>query len=159
VLHASSQMVTEDPQLPRWSVPRASQVLEAFFANIESGPAYANQSAPELTSEHMACLVLLCQEKNLLRALQLVDKGLISMLQAQPSGRTVFQVQGKTVGEHYLCLPMHFCTCHAFFFDIVSRSEAIACKHVLAARIAQVLKRCRKLVIQDTEMANLLNSY
>jgi hypothetical protein len=34
-------------------------------------------------------------------------------------------VHGKATGEEYLCFPMHYCSCHAFFFDIVHKGEAI----------------------------------
>lgn len=35
------------------------------------------------------------------------------------------QVHGKGSTDHYLVLPDHYCSCKAFLFDIVGRSEAV----------------------------------
>lgn len=36
----------------------------------------------------------------------------------------VAQVQGKTAADQYLVFPDHYCSCQAFFYEVVSRSEA-----------------------------------
>lgn len=34
------------------------------------------------------------------------------------------QVQGKSAADQYLVFPDHYCTCQAFFYEVVGRSEA-----------------------------------
>eukprot|EP00955_Chlamydomonas_euryale_P096703 365028-Chlamydomonas_euryale.AAC.20 len=63
--------------------------------------------------------------KNWLNALRLVDEGGITCYVAQPSERKVFKVKGKTVGDPYLVFPRHFCSCHAFFYEVVCKSDAL----------------------------------
>lgn len=65
------------------------------------------------------------------------------------------QVRGHGAGEVYTCFPGHFCGCHAFFFDVVSKGEQ-TCKHMLAALLAQALGRCNVFVVSDVEHARLL---
>ena len=38
---------------------------------------------------------------------------------------TTPQVHGKGSSDHYLVFPDHYCSCKAFLFDIVGRSEAV----------------------------------
>lgn len=35
------------------------------------------------------------------------------------------QVQGKAPGDQYTVFPTHFCSCHAFSWDIVGRGQSI----------------------------------
>lgn len=44
----------------------------------------------------------------------------------------------------------------AFFFDVVSKAEAVACKHQLAARLADALGRARQQTVSDLALAQLL---
>ena len=34
------------------------------------------------------------------------------------------QVQGKSAADQYLVFPDHYCSCQAFFYEVVGRSEA-----------------------------------
>ncbi len=89
-------------------------------------------------------------DKNLERALQIVDKGDVKCYAAEKSGRTLFQVRrragcrhgrapwqrtynpvwpaeqvkGQTAADPYTVLPLSYCTCHAFFFDVVGHGGA-----------------------------------
>lgn len=44
----------------------------------------------------------------------------------------------------------------AFFFDVVSKGEAVACKHQLAARLAEALGKARVSTVSDLALAHLL---
>lgn len=44
----------------------------------------------------------------------------------------------------------------AFFFDVVSKDEAVACKHQLAARLAAALGKAREQTVSDLHLAHLL---
>lgn len=48
-----------------------------------------------------------------------------------------------------MCLGGHFCSCHAFFYDVVSKSNALMCKHLLAAQFARALQRHRTVIVSD----------
>ena len=61
-------------------------------------------------------------EKQLQRALTIVDEGGVTLVVAEASRRFLYQVRGRgkggEAGELYTCLPGHtFCSCGSFFFD------------------------------------------
>ncbi|GFH20076.1 SWIM-type domain-containing protein [Haematococcus lacustris] len=68
----------------------------------------------------------------------------------------VVQVQGKTAADKYLVFPAHFCSCQAFFYEVVNKGEAVCCKHQLAARVSWSLQRCPVLVVSDVQLAQFL---
>ena len=97
----------------------------------------------------------------------------------------VLQVQGKSAVDHYLVFPAHYCSCHAFFYEVVGRSEApfvslylvlrlfsckmcdslhftmrqylfLQCKHQIAARVAETSRRCQITVVPDHVLAEIL---
>ena len=44
----------------------------------------------------------------------------------------------------------------AFFFDVVSKEDAVTCKHQLAARLADALGKARVQTVSDAALALLL---
>ena len=74
-----------------------------------------------------------------------------------PTRRLPQQVRGQAVGEVYTCFPGHFCGCHAFMFDVVSKGAELSCKHMLAANLAHALGRCNIFEVSDAELARLLD--
>ena len=71
-------------------------------------------------------------EKQLLRALTIVDEGGVTLVVAEASRRQLFQVRGRgrggEAGELYTCLPGHsFCSCGSFFFDTSACRGARGC--------------------------------
>merc|ERR1719359_1498111 len=101
-------------------------------------------------------------ESNWARALEIVDAGLVRRVVAQDSGREVFQVgsasggRRRTSPRNHTVFPEHFCTCHAFFYDVVARGEPALCKHQIAAQAARVLRSCVTLIVPDTLLAQIL---
>ncbi|CAD7702376.1 unnamed protein product [Ostreobium quekettii] len=95
-------------------------------------------------------------QRNLARALEIVDAGGVECFVGRNSKRRVFQVRGKSAADCYTVFPSHYCSCHAFFYEVVCRSDSIHCKHQLAARLADVLKRCNITVVEDTRVAELM---
>ena len=53
----------------------------------------------------------------------------------------------------------HYCSCHSFFWDVVSRNEQFLCKHQLAARLADVLHLYATITVGDLLLGNLLIEY
>ena len=57
--------------------------------------------------------------------LHIVSLSHISSKASKPQGATLaLQVQGKSASDHYLVFPDHYCSCQAFFYEVVGRSEA-----------------------------------
>ncbi|KAK9813349.1 hypothetical protein WJX73_001709 [Symbiochloris irregularis] len=103
-------------------------------------------------------------DRNFTRAVQLVEQGAVSCFVAMKSRRTVFQVKGASAkgpgpADSYLVFPTHFCSCHSFMWDVVSREEAICCKHQLAARLAQAMRSCPTTEIPDHLLAQMLMAH
>ncbi|KAK3269950.1 hypothetical protein CYMTET_21627 [Cymbomonas tetramitiformis] len=71
-----------------------TDIADAVFEEIEK--ANGNSVSAELTDKHLLCLATICEEKHLQRALQLVDQGGVRCLMAEKSGRTIFQVLGRS---------------------------------------------------------------
>ena len=38
--------------------------------------------------------------------------------------KVLFHVRGKSSSDNYLVFPEHYCSCQAFFYEVVGRSEA-----------------------------------
>ena len=116
--------------------------------------------APELTDRHLECLAFVFGEGHLANALELAQTGRVKKLVAERSGRSCFQVRGRSgAKEEYLVLPRHYCSCRAFQWDVVSRGEKVICKHQLAARLAEASGAHATAIVGDLLMAQLLEAY
>ncbi|GIL55132.1 hypothetical protein Vafri_10745 [Volvox africanus] len=94
--------------------------------------------------------------KNFTKALEVVDNGGIMCFVGERTGRTLYKVPGRRPADQYLVFPAHFCSCQSFQFDVVGRSEAVCCKHQLAARLATVLNRLAVVKTCDIALARML---
>lgn len=88
----------------------------------------AIESEGSVTDEQLSALYFIFN-KNLERALRILDQGGVQHVVSHPSQRSVFQViaESKSGSNSYLCFPDHFCSCQSFFFDVVSRSDQFCC--------------------------------
>ena len=91
----------------------------------------------------------------LFSALHLIDKGAVKVLVGRISGKKVVQVQvnwnknfceifnGSVQGDsgfcYYLLPQAHYCPCPAYQHSVLGRG-ALACKHLLAVRLATGLR-------------------
>ncbi|KAL6752684.1 hypothetical protein V8C86DRAFT_2749718 [Haematococcus lacustris] len=130
------------------------RVGQACFQLLEEASKSPTTSA-ERVDELLASLAHI-YGRNFWKALEIVDQGLVACLQGEQSGRQIFQVQGKTAADKYLVFPAHFCSCQAFFYEVVNKGEAVCCKHQLAARVSWSLQRCPVLVVSDVQLAQFL---
>ncbi|KAG1673284.1 hypothetical protein FOA52_002564 [Chlamydomonas sp. UWO 241] len=132
-------------------LPSVDQIAEACFerleAEVEAGGAVGDAHLLQL--HHL-------YGKNWVNALRLVDDCGVTCYVAQPSGRTAFRVKGKAAGDHYSVFPRHFCSCQAFFYEVVCKSDALCCKHQLAARLAVLTNNCSTVTVSDEAMAGML---
>lgn len=135
------------------ALPAVEEVTDACFKELD-----CKVQAEGLTTvpdDLLLRLHHLCG-KNWLSALRIVDEAGVKCLIANPSGRKLFRVNGKSPGDHYTVFPEHYCSCQAFFFEVVNRSDALYCKHQLAARLAAVLRKCQNVTVTDLVMAQML---
>ena len=102
----------------------------------------------------MAALVLVF-EKHLSKAASIVDSNGVTSITGQDSGRVIYQVKSKE-GAPYTVFPGHFCSCHSFFYDVVSKGEGVYCKHQLAAWLSDALGRTNTRVVPDLVVRELL---
>uniref|UniRef100_A0A8B9CEA6 Zinc finger SWIM-type containing 7 n=2 Tax=Anser TaxID=8842 RepID=A0A8B9CEA6_9AVES len=88
-------------------------------------------------------------------ALDLVDHRSVTRV-VSPSGRTAYQVLG-TSGKLYTCYSScHFCTCPAFGFTVLQKSESLLCKHILAVYLSQAMGACQELTVSEEQLTNIL---
>lgn len=73
---------------------------------------------------HLASLKLLF-DKHAHNATSIVDSNGVTCFVGEESGRRVYQVKGGKGNTVYTVFPDHYCSCHSFFYDIVSKSEGI----------------------------------
>ncbi|GLC41546.1 hypothetical protein PLESTB_000703400 [Pleodorina starrii] len=133
--------------------PRIARAGDACFAEFQE---LINQNPNiEIPDETLASLHML-YGKNFAKALEVVDSGGIVCFVGERTGRTVYKVPGSRPPDQYLVFPSHYCSCQSFLYDVVGRSEAVCCKHQLAARLATVLRRAVVVRMCDVELARML---
>uniref|UniRef100_A0A8C9QMX5 Zinc finger SWIM-type containing 7 n=1 Tax=Spermophilus dauricus TaxID=99837 RepID=A0A8C9QMX5_SPEDA len=90
-----------------------------------------------------------------IQALDLVDRQSITLI-SSPSGRHIYQVLGSS-GKTYTCLAScHYCSCPAFAFSVLRKSESLLCKHLLAVYLSQVMRTCQQLSVSDKQLTDML---
>ncbi|NXU49413.1 ZSWM7 protein, partial [Turnix velox] len=88
-------------------------------------------------------------------ALDLVDQRSVTRVKS-PSGRTTYQVLGSS-GKLYTCFgSCHFCTCPAFGFSVLQKSESLLCKHILAVYLSRALGACQELSVSEEQFSSIL---
>ncbi|NXE20406.1 ZSWM7 protein, partial [Ardeotis kori] len=88
-------------------------------------------------------------------ALDLVDQRSVTRV-TSPSGRTAYQVLGSS-GKPYTCYSScHFCTCPAFDFAVVQKSESLLCKHILAVYLSLAMGACQELSVSEEQLTSIL---
>ena len=137
----------------------ARAIADATFASIareRSRGTTATNRKVELSDDDLARLAWLYGAKVAMKALECAQAGRVKRARATRSGRTAYFVQGGVANEReYLCFPSHFCTCQSFFWECVSKNEALGCKHQLAARVASVAG-CAEIEVDDVLLGNMM---
>ena len=94
---------------------------------------------------------ILAEAENAVRA------GRVKLYMFKPSGRQRWVVVGKH-GE-YLVLPgSGYCSCHDFFFRVIS-GEKPTCYHLVAARIAKERNQYELIEEKDSNYDKLMNKW
>lgn len=137
------------------STPTVSRACDQLFDDIRGNP----PGRQSLFTSHQLLSLHFFYDKQLQKALQLVDSGAVTCFIASVSRRKVFQVQGHSTADLYSVFPTHYCSCYSFHHDVVVRRESACCKHQLGARLAEALRICPVIEISDEALANLLLSH
>ncbi|XP_043858651.1 zinc finger SWIM domain-containing protein 7 [Dromiciops gliroides] len=89
------------------------------------------------------------------QALDLVDRHSVTRV-SSPSGRTIYQVLGSS-GKVYTCFAScHYCSCPAFEFSVLRKSDSLLCKHLLAVYLSLALGVCQDLSVSNKQLSGLL---
>ncbi|XP_023586828.1 zinc finger SWIM domain-containing protein 7 isoform X1 [Trichechus manatus latirostris] len=60
-------------------------------------------------------------------------------------------------GKTYTCLAScHYCSCPAFAFSVLRKSDSLLCKHLLAIYLSQVMGTCQQLSVSDKQLTDIL---
>ncbi|XP_027283016.1 zinc finger SWIM domain-containing protein 7 isoform X3 [Cricetulus griseus] len=111
----------------------------------------AVQAVPD---EHLSSLKFVFGS-SAIQALDLVDRESVTLI-SSPSGRRVYQVLGSS-GKTYTCMTScHYCSCPAFAFSVLRKSDSLLCKHLLAIYLSQVMRNCQQLSVSDKQLTDLL---
>uniref|UniRef100_A0A5F8GEN6 Zinc finger SWIM-type containing 7 n=1 Tax=Monodelphis domestica TaxID=13616 RepID=A0A5F8GEN6_MONDO len=89
------------------------------------------------------------------QALDLVDRHSVTRI-SSPSGRIVYQVLGSS-GKVYTCFAScHYCSCPAFTFSVLRKSDSLLCKHLLATYLSLAMGVCQDLSVSNKQLAGIL---
>ncbi|XP_075710492.1 zinc finger SWIM domain-containing protein 7 isoform X2 [Rhinoderma darwinii] len=112
------------------------------------------QETSQISDEHLLGLKFIFGP-TALYALDLVDQRSVTHV-TSPSGRSTFQVTGSS-GKVYTCYKAcHYCSCPAFSFSVLRRSDSLVCKHILAVYLSQAVGCCQDLSVSDKQMSEIL---
>ncbi|KAI5757532.1 ZSWIM7 [Gulo gulo luscus] len=128
--------------------------LPAVVEELLSEMAAAVQGKARIPDEHLLSLKFIFGS-SAVQALDLVDRQSVTLI-SSPSGRRVYQVLGSS-GKTYTCLAScHYCSCPAFAFSVLRKSDSLLCKHLLAVYLSQVMGTCRQLKVSDKQLTDIL---
>ncbi|MGD2073184.1 MAG: hypothetical protein PVG65_06825 [Candidatus Thorarchaeota archaeon] len=88
-----------------------------------------------------------------IRALRSVEEGYVSKYTFTPSGTIIWIVKGR---REYITIPETYCTCRAFYQDVVIAREVRLCYHLLAQMIAEIRGSYQVIETNDSERRRLL---
>ncbi|XP_007526272.1 zinc finger SWIM domain-containing protein 7 [Erinaceus europaeus] len=128
--------------------------LPAVVEELLNEMAEAVRESAQIPDEHLLSLKFVFGS-SAIQALDLVDRQSITLI-SSPSGRCIYQVLGSS-GKTYICLAScHYCSCPAFAFSVLRKSDSLLCKHLLAVYLSQVMKTCQQLSVSDKQLTDIL---
>eukprot|EP00117_Sycon_ciliatum_P018399 scpid99570/ scgid17028/ Zinc finger SWIM domain-containing protein 7; SWIM domain-containing and Srs2-interacting protein 1 homolog; SWIM-type zinc finger domain-containing protein 7 len=139
------------------------ELVHLFAKRPGKCTALSRSSSPRSLED---CLLMLYDVYGnvLLSALNIMERGLVSCARS-PSGGSVYSVRGSTQQEYRVLLAAAGCGdveaehdhgdhCSCFFYShrVMPRAESVACKHVLAARLAQGFNRLTVFEVDERDI-------
>ena len=92
--------------------------------------------------------------KRFIRALRTVEEDRVFKYEFSPSETIVWIVKGQR--REYIAIPDTYCTCRAFYQDVVITREVNLCYHLLAQMIAEIRGSYKTIKASDSERRKLL---
>ncbi|XP_023983520.1 zinc finger SWIM domain-containing protein 7 [Physeter macrocephalus] len=136
------------------AVAARALTLPAVVEELLSEMAAAARDGAPIPDEHLLSLKFVFGS-SAVQALDLVDRQSVTLI-SSPSGRRVYQVLGSS-GRTYVCLAScHYCSCPAFAFSVLRKSDSLLCKHLLAVYLSQVMRTCQQLSVSDKQLTDVL---
>ncbi|XP_036623297.1 zinc finger SWIM domain-containing protein 7 [Trichosurus vulpecula] len=125
-------------------------VLEAVLGEIAST---RGEAAP--VPDELLLALKFIFGPSAVQALDLVDRRSVTRI-SSPSGRTVYQVLGSS-GKVYVCFAScHYCSCPAFEFSVLRKSDSLLCKHLLATYLSLTMGLCQDLHVSNEQLSGIL---
>ncbi|MGO9645976.1 MAG: hypothetical protein ACLPY5_14675 [Candidatus Bathyarchaeia archaeon] len=92
-----------------------------------------------------------------INGLELADTHKVRRYDFNPSGRTVWVVQGRK--DEYQVIPeIPFCYCDDYYFRVMEKKRGL-CYHIIAQRIAEALDQYEKIAKADIEYSSITNHW
>lgn len=90
------------------------------------------------------------------RALDLIDRDQIKVYLPSKRGRQLLEIYGQH-GAIYRFFPnIVYCPCKFFKHFVLATKAEYTCKHVLAAKLATILDRCKEEIISEDAFTFLI---
>lgn len=102
-------------------------------------------------SDSWLALYHLCPEA-LSGAADILDNKSVTRVVARESGREFFVVDGNGRNKAHTCIP-GFCTCMSYCLNVVTKPDALVCKHELAVLLSDSLGLALTRELPDAEWA------
>ncbi len=91
-------------------------------------------------------------QKRFQQALALVEQGKVRQFKFEPSGRTVWVVNGRK-GDYQVVPDSMFCTCDDYYFRVIGHKRQL-CYHLIAQFLAEAMGRFGRFSSGDGDYAN-----
>jgi len=122
----------------------------------EAGSKYKETGT--ISGEILLALHALFGNNVLAGALDLVDRGLVTGVQGEKSGRRLLCVRGSSGIRYTIFESSHYCSCPSYQFGVLGRG-GLVCKHLLAARIAEASGRVETVEVKEEQIRMMVEEF
>ena len=135
--------------------PAEQLLMQVFQQLLEE----VRKEGGAISDEQLKALEALFPD-HLLAAVDLVERGAVTSYSCttQYGYRTLYQVRGNT-GHLYTCFrSSRYCSCPAFVYSVLMKSQLLLCKHQLAVHLAQAMAdqdMCRNIRVSGEEWSKM----
>ena len=91
------------------------------------------------------------------QALKSIEKGAVKRYKFKPSGRTIWEVRGKT-SSYQIMSRTYFCNCDDYYFRVMSSKKRL-CYHIIAQKIAFALGKFENEERSDKDYSKITSRW